>query len=145
MIKWTGAALCLLLALAGCGEGTTIPNAKTPRPNFTGSIEPAEPTHTVTVAASTVTVNPPVRQDVQVDSECATEGEVGRTTSGRMVRCVKEEGEDSARWVLDAGSHPDGTVKPDQPCPAQGARGTDGYRSYRCVPGGNGAVVWKVG
>lgn len=144
MIKRTGAVLCLLLALAGCGEGTTIPNAKTPRPNFTGSIEPAEPTHTVTVAASTVTLNPPVRQDVQVGSACDLEGEVGRTVSGRTARCVKPAGEASARWFLDSGSQPDGTVKPGQPCPAQGARGTDGYRPYECLPGEGGSLVWKA-
>ncbi|WP_106402695.1 hypothetical protein [Actinocorallia populi] len=144
MIKSTGAVLCLVLALAGCGEGTTIPNARTPRPDFTGPLgTAAEPTRTVTVAAGTVTVNPPVRQDVRVGSGCTVEGEVGRTMAGRMARCVKRTGEDSARWVLDAGSQPDGTVKPGRACPAQGARGTDGYRPYECLPGSGGALVWK--
>lgn len=145
MIKSTGAVLCLLVVLAGCGEGTTIPNAKTPRPNFTGSVKPANPTQTVTVAGRTVTVNPPVRQDVRVDSECSVEGELGRTMAGRMARCVKRSGESAARWILDVGSQPDGTVKPGRTCPAQGALGTDGYRSYRCLPDGEGgAVVWTA-
>ncbi|MEO3788091.1 hypothetical protein ABGB12_32595 [Actinocorallia sp. B10E7] len=147
MIKSTGAVVCLFLTLAGCGEGNNIPSARDPRPNFTGPVEPADPTHTVTVAAGTVTVNPPVRQDVRVDGECSLEGELGRTMTGRMARCVKRTGEDTARWVLDVGSQPDGTVKPGRPCPAQGARGTDGYRPYQCLPDprGGGNLVWTAG
>lgn len=145
MIKSTGAVLCLVLALAGCTEGTTIPNAQTPRPNFTGPLEKAaQPTVTVTAAAGTVTVNPPVRQDVRVGAECPIEGEVGRTMAGRTARCVKRAGEDTAHWIMDAGSQPDGTVKPGRACPAQGARGTDGYRPYECAADGGGNPVWKA-
>jgi hypothetical protein len=143
MIKSTGAGLFLVLALAGCGgSGDNIPNANDPRPNFTGPIEPADPTHTVTVAATTVTVDPPVRQDVKVDDECSIEGELGRTQDGEVARCVKRTGQDKARWLVDAGSFPDGTVKPGRACPAPGARGTDGTRPYVCAPGPGGNAVW---
>lgn len=145
MIKWTGAVLCLLAVLAGCG-GSNLPASRLSTPNFTGPVGSPHPTHTVTVAASTVIITPSEQMNVKTGAACPTEGGLGRTMTGRAARCVKRTGESAAHWVLDVGAQPDGTVKPGRPCPAAGAIGTDGVRPYECLPSapGSGHVVWTA-
>ncbi|GAB2852703.1 hypothetical protein GCM10022221_60180 [Actinocorallia aurea] len=140
MIKVMGAGLAVCLALAGCSSD--VPGARSSPKSFTGPPYGSRATATVTVAGKTVTVTPKPTGVAAEGRACQVEGFVGKNAAGRQVRCVKKTGETKTVWVVDTGANGDGTVRPGEPCPAEGAIGRSGGLNYTCVKVA-GRNIWR--